>query len=215
MTHPTNPVLSIPRRARTAGAPFPVPVELAQNVSLGHYLPLIQRLTEMHHERGRGIVAIFTAISPGQGVTFVVESLAWELAKQTGEQVLLTVPAGLSTGSLLSLPGADNAPSSVFRLSGAADAPDASGDPLPEAMERLRNRFGFVLVDCPPMRKSTTALALARATDGIVLVTAAGEVRRGEIEYLRGVLNSTGTKVIGLVLNKREDPIPGFLSRLL
>ncbi len=215
MTRPTKPLSPISRRAHTAGPKLPVPVELAQNVSLGHYLPLIQRLVEVRRENGTGVVAVFTAISPREGVTFVVESLAWELAKQTGEQVLLTTPTGLSNAELALMLFADAPPSPVTRLSGRGEERGLIKELRPEELEGLRDRFGYVLVDCPSMRKSTTALALSKVTDGIVLVTAAGEVRRGEIEYMRGVLHATGAKVIGMVLNKREDPIPSFLSRLL
>jgi Mrp family chromosome partitioning ATPase len=193
----------------------PVPVELAQNVSLGHYLPLIQRLVEMRGERGTGIVAAFTALSRGEGVTFVVESLAWELARQTGEQVLLTTPSGLSNAELALLLFSDKPPSPVTRLTASVDNSRLATEMRPRELDALRDRFGFVLVDCPSMRESAAALSLSPLSDGIVLVTAAGQVRRGEIEYMRGVLHATAANIIGLVLNKRVDPIPAFLSRLL
>jgi Mrp family chromosome partitioning ATPase len=160
-------------------------------------------------------VAAFTSISCGEGVTFVVESLAWELARQTGEQVLLTTPSGMSNAELALLLFADKPPSPVTRLTGSGDNSRLLQEVRPQELDGLRDRFGFVLVDCPAMRKSTAALALSKVSDGIVLVTAAGEVRRGEIEYTRGVLHTTAAKIIGLVLNKRVDPIPMFLSRLL
>src|SRR5262249_35221638 len=158
---------------------------------------LIQRLVEMRREHGTGVVTAFTSISPGEGVTFVVESLAWELAKQTGEQVLLTTPNGLGNAELALMLFADRPPSPVTRLSGRGEERVLLKRIHQQELEGLRDRFGFVLVDCPAMRKSTNVFAISKVTDGVVLVTAAGEVRRGEIEYARGVFHSTGTKIIG------------------
>jgi Mrp family chromosome partitioning ATPase len=169
----------------------------------------------MRREHGTGVVTAFTSISPREGVTFVVESLAWELARQTGEQVLLTTPTGISNAELALMLFADKAPSPVTRLSGRGEERGLLKRLHQKELKGLRDRFGFVLVDCPAMRKSTNVFTLSKVIDGVVLVTAAGEVRRGEVEYARGVFHATSTKVIGLVLNKRVDPIPAFLSRLL
>lgn len=215
MTQPIRTLRPVNRPAHVAKTFVPVSIEMAQSVSVGYYLPLIQRLVEIRKEQGSGVIAAFASISSGEGVTFVVESLAWELAKQTGEQVLLTTPSGLNDAELALLLFADKRPSPVTRLTGTGGDQRLLQEIEPKDLDALRDRFGFVLVDCPAMRQSSTVLALSKVIDGVVLVTAAGEVRRGEIEYTRSVFHTTSSKIIGLVLNKRVDPIPKFLSRLL
>ena len=56
---------------------------------------------------------------------------------------------------------------------------------------------------------------MAKMIDGVILVVAAGQTRRDQIEQARKLLESSACEVIGLVLNKRTYPIPGFISRIL
>src|SRR5690349_6036780 len=60
--------------------------DLSANPRAPHYLQLIQKLLEVRAGLpGSGVFA-FTAANPGDGVSFVVKSLARELAAATGEQ---------------------------------------------------------------------------------------------------------------------------------
>ncbi len=177
-------------------------------------MPLVQRLAGLRQEQSAGVVAAFSAISRGEGVTFVTESLAWELARQTGEQILLTTPAGLSVAASTRFREEElDGPQPVRRLPAARNGP--LRDLGRQDLEGLRRRFGFVLVDCPPMRESSSILGVSRLCDGVVLVIAAGEARRSEIEYALNVLQAGSANVLGLVLNKRIDPVPKFISRFL
>jgi Mrp family chromosome partitioning ATPase len=204
------------RRIRSLRPVVPLPAEVAENVSLACYLPLVQKLAEMRRESGVGVVVAFSAISKGEGVTFVTESLAWELARQTGEQVLLTVPAGLHTAAAAHF-REEVWPmfQPVRRLNPPGQEAGSVADLTCEDLDGLRGRFGFVLIDCPAMRESSLILAISRLCDGLVLVVAAGEAKRGEIGYAQTVLRASPTNIIGLVLNKRVDPVPAFLTRIL
>lgn len=204
------------RRTPTAQPAAPLSPEVAANLSLSCYLPLVQKFAAMRRELGGGIIAAFSSISKGEGVTFVTESLAWVLAKQTGEQVLLTTPGGLASAACSQF---REKTWPVFhpvrRLTGAGGKEGELRELGADDLLGLRQRFGFVLVDCPAMRESSQALAVSRLCDGIVLVVAAGQSKRGEIEYAQSALQASSASILGLVLNKRVDPVPPFVSRYL
>ena len=200
---------------RVASAPRslvrPTPIRHDAGLSSVDYLPLIQKLVEMRQEQPAGIITSFTAVAPRHGVTYVVESLACQLAQHTGDQILLTSGASLT--------GAARAafwdPQRIQRLGKSRSRETAFRTPAWEDMQALRNKFGFVLVDCPALHESSAVLALAKLVDGVALVVAAGEALREEIESAHKALQASGANVVGLILNKRTDPVPRLLSRLL
>ena len=173
------------------------------------YLPLVQKLLEMRDSEPQGVIVGFTSIARGEGVTHVVSSLARKLAEHTWEQILLTTSADLPT-----------APSAKFDDSAHIQRLARSSSPPPrnlrwEDLQALRQRFGFVLVDCPAMRVASSLITLSNLCDTAVLVVAAGEARRPEIETAQKLLKASSVKLLGAVLNKQVDPIPGFISKVL
>jgi hypothetical protein len=176
-----------------------------------HYLPLIQKLIEMRQEQPNGIIAAFTATSRGQGVTYVVESLAWQLSQHTSDPLLLCAASSMA--------GAAQAefwdPQRIQRLGKGRSRQAAFKVPEWEDLQTLRRKFGFVLVDCPPMHDSTSALLLAKLVDGVALVVGAGEVRREEIESAKKALEGATANLLALVLNKRTDPVPRLFAKFL
>ena len=84
-----------------------------------------------------------------------------------------------------------------------------------EDLQILRQRFGFVLVDCPAMRAAPSMFTLSNLCDTAVLVVAAGEAKKAEIENAQKFLKASSVKLLGTVLNKQVDPIPGFISKVL
>jgi len=203
---------------RTAFQVQPMPAPTQMLVPPGAYQPLIEKLAEMRRDRGVGVIAAFSSVSRGDGVTYVVESLAWELAKQTGEQTLLATPDGLSsaatarfTDSAVRWPALH--PVHRLRSTGAANCRWA--DFAWQDFQGLRRRFGFSLVDCPAVCTSPAALSVCRSCDGVVLVVTAGGTKRNEIQRAQSMLQVASANLLGLVLNKRVESVPGFISRLL
>ena len=95
-------VLENPRGSESpAVRPEPAPYTLlpdrpdGQNESC--YAALVQRMVEARQQRADGTVITFVAIRSGDGVSHVVKSAAWELAHQTGEQILVTSLQGVNT----------------------------------------------------------------------------------------------------------------------
>jgi Mrp family chromosome partitioning ATPase len=82
-------------------------------------------------------------------------------------------------------------------------------------MDDLRSEFGYILIDAPPMNFYADAVALAQATDGIVLILEANSTRRESALRITEQLQAAGVPVLGAVLNKRTFPIPQILYRIL
>jgi Mrp family chromosome partitioning ATPase len=184
------------------------------------YLQLIQKLSAVKARLTRTAVIAFTASNPGDGVSFVVRSLARELARATGERVLRAPATVLSEGVFtVSLRGANSASQehgAVYTLKETSPAPKSwEARLLAENINESRRHFGWVLVDAPSLRQSELALALAPHTDGVVLVVAADGTRRAEIAWAQRSIALSSAPLLGCVLNKRTYPVPEFLYQRL
>ena len=173
------------------------------------YLPMIHKLVDLRREQGSGIVIAFTSISRGAGVSYVVDSLAWHLAQHTGDSILLTNFGGLSSAATAEF----WEPQSIHRLTQHQPRSHRAQQPSWETVQHLRSRFGFVLVDCPALRESAGVLSLPQVSDGVVLVVAAGEAKPEEIGFAQKRLQAASSNLLGLVLNKRTNPIPRMFSK--
>ena len=218
MTRPTSKFLdSFDRFARRVSTLVPAVPEPVDRSAHHCYLPLIQKLVQIRREQNQATVTAFTSINSGAGVTHVIESLAWELAKYTGQQVLLTTGGGLACPPVHLL-WKDDEPihHPVHRLVEVHGSGQRTIQTVRwQELRGLRQRFGFVLVDCPSMSESSAILTLGRTSDGVILVVAANETDRGEIQVAQQALSASSANLLGLVLNKRADPLPRFLSRLV
>jgi capsular exopolysaccharide synthesis family protein len=68
--------------------------------------------------------------------------------------------------------------------------------------ETLRENFDLVLVDSPPVLPVTDALVLSKYADGTLLVVAAGQTKRAELERAAERFSQAKSAVVGIVLNE-------------
>jgi Mrp family chromosome partitioning ATPase len=68
----------------------------------------------------------------------------------------------------------------------------------------LRLLFDLVIVDAPPVHDSFVGLNLARRADGIVLVVEAERTRARMVAETQKLLQASGGKILGVVLNRRR-----------
>jgi hypothetical protein len=127
---------------------------------------------------------------------------------------LLTTSASLADAALVKFDESGQNIRQLQRLTRPAVVPAARA-PRWEDLHALRQRFGFVLVDCPALRDSASIFSMSGLCDAAVLVVAAGEARRSEIENAQKLLKASSVKLLGVVLNKQVDPVPEFISTLL
>ena len=69
-------------------------------------------------------------------------------------------------------------------------------------MSILRAHYNYVIVDCPPIGEVIDAAVVARACDGAILVTASGHDSSRFLRDAREQMEKSGSKVLGIVLNK-------------
>ncbi len=77
----------------------------------------------------------------------------------------------------------------------------------------LRERFDIVVVDSPPVHKSSYSLVIARQADGVVLVVEATRTRWPVAKSAKHTIVKAGGNVVGMVLNKRRAYIPSLFYR--
>jgi succinoglycan biosynthesis transport protein ExoP len=126
----------------------------------------------------------FFDIAEHSGMTTVL------LGQQTLEQALQQVPGY----DCLWVLGAGAVPPNPAEL---LDGPRAR-----EIFTALRENFDLVLVDSPPVLPVTDALVLSKYADATLLVVAAGQTRRGELQRAAERFAQANSPVVGIVLNE-------------
>ncbi|MCP5041698.1 MAG: CpsD/CapB family tyrosine-protein kinase [bacterium] len=183
-----------------------------------------------------GVFAL-TSCDPGEGVSFTIANLAIALAARVEGGVVL-VDANLDDAVLSTVFGiADGAGSS---LRAALSGDTAAIDPVPvggglqllpagssldgggclatqlgRVLASLRTRFSHVLVDLPSLASAGSASGCAAVADRVALVVEAERTRWQAVAHANEQLTAAGATVAGVVLNKRQFPIPEWLYRRL
>lgn len=68
-------------------------------------------------------------------------------------------------------------------------------------IEKLRNEFDYVIIDCPPLLPVTDAALITTKVDGAVIVIKAGDTNVKQFEVARDSIISVGAHVLGVALN--------------
>jgi Mrp family chromosome partitioning ATPase len=80
-------------------------------------------------------------------------------------------------------------------------------------IQHLLGHHDHVIVDAPAVNRNSTVQALASLTDGVLLVARQAATRREALAEAKKRIELAHGKLIGLVLNMRKFPVPGFLYR--
>jgi cellulose biosynthesis protein BcsQ len=203
---------------------------------LGFYLELIKTVFQAVGDDGklRNRVVALTSATPGEGVSYVVNLIAKELARQTNKRVLR-----IDAGALRELYLADanyvaryceetevenlltiSADQSTARAVTARSASRANDfDSSPEyrlaCIKALRWNFDYVLIDCPSLAEPADASALAPLVDGMSVVVKAALTRLALIKRSQQMIESAGGNFLGFVLNQRRYPVPNWIYQRL
>lgn len=79
-------------------------------------------------------------------------------------------------------------------------------DAMRRLLETQRDRFDFVILDCPPVLGTADALSVAPLVDGVLVVADKASTDRAAVVRLREQLEQAGGRVLGAVLNRdRSD----------
>jgi hypothetical protein len=177
---------------------------------------VIDRMVQSHDERGPGMFA-FAAPYWRTGTTHVVSLVADELVRRYRCTVAIMPTAALKENEPSDMPQGF-----VERSPGVyAAASDTELHHLSEfALEKVWIRptakdFDFILADCPALLCGAQALQWTSAAEGVFLVVAAGQTHVNQIEEAQRLLKDSGSRLEGIVLNRRSYPIPELLYKLL
>lgn len=82
-------------------------------------------------------------------------------------------------------------------------------------MAAAKEHCDWILIDSPPFFAAPETYAIAKASDGVVLVLRSGETRYPALNGLVADLASLGIPLVGSILNFRQFPIPRWLLKYI
>lgn len=77
-------------------------------------------------------------------------------------------------------------------------------------LAELSSSADIVIIDSPPLLPVTDAAILASTTDGVVFVTASGETHRSAVVRSKAILEASGARILGVVVNKAPTSGGGY-----
>jgi len=214
------------------------PGESSEGEALADYIERLRSIairardTYPDHDR---LLWMVTSTRAGEGKSFLAANLGAVLASDLQKPVLL-LDADFKTASLSKTLGCRNAPGMADILEQRASIDEAMISlPMPDLfllpagavredpeilynspacqrlLERLRERFCFILMESPEMLASSGGSLLAPHTDGVLFVTLLYKARRRAVEA--AIQRLPAEKIIGVVFNYFEYWIPEWLYR--
>lgn len=72
-------------------------------------------------------------------------------------------------------------------------------------IEKLREEYSMIILDCPPLEGLNDALVVSSVSDATILVAKYKKTPIKLLEKSKKMLNTVGTRVVGVVLNGVED----------
>jgi len=169
-------------------------------------------------------VILVTSAGASEGKTVSCLNLATSLAESGSKVVVLDVdlrrPACHRAFGLQNNVGLSNFLTGQFDLAGVMTSIGKAGltfvpaGPTPpnpaeligsarmrSALDDLRCRFDFVLLDAPPVLPVTDAVVLGREAEGVVLVVKGHDTPRELVRRARDHLQQAGARMLGVVVN--------------
>ena len=208
-------------------------------INNARYLQLIRTLfnPEANSREGFRTLAL-AAISPGSGTSVVAAGLGAELTFYSGNSTVVADAVDLGylhkidTDGILQncreahIPNLWRLNKPASRVLSAQDEYEGCQVPgrqvttvspalLEARIQALSSTFDYVLLDCRALSVSHEVLVLAPWVDGIVLVLEAGRTTKKQVNQARKMIEMSGGKVFGSVLNKHHNPVPDSIANRL
>ena len=79
-----------------------------------------------------------------------------------------------------------------------------SSEKFKHLIEKLRTRFDFIVIDCPPEDAVADAIPISTVTDGTIYVVSAKETNKNDAKEAITQLQRNGANILGTVLTKVE-----------
>jgi len=189
---------------------------------------------------GRPRRLLVCGLQTGNGSTTLSCLLAMAIRRYTGERVVL-VDAHLQAPSVHTVCGVANTAGvgeilageggvddclsesemcGISVLTAGQERPVASSGLRPAALKRLfddlDDRCDYTIVDgLPLLEYPAEALSISQTIGNLIIVLEAGRCRWETVANCRETLEGTGVDVLGVILNRVEQPIPDAIYRRL
>lgn len=82
-------------------------------------------------------------------------------------------------------------------------------------LQYCRQKFDYILIDCPPVLSSSDALSIAPAADITFLIIRSAKVQRPVAEKAKILLQNDECEIGGVVLNRVQQVIPGWVYKFI
>ncbi len=158
-------------------------------------------------------VLAVTSSRQGEGVSTVSAALALTFGRETQGPVLLVDLKNLRVtgrnGHLI-LAGMEVGAGGALV---SRDLHAYESMTMGDALDALRGSYRYVVLDTPAVLETTAVARVCSLADGVVLVVEAETTRWEVAQQAKEVLKRANAKVLGVVLNKRQFHVPGWLYR--
>jgi len=199
-------------------------------------------LSQLNGDAQGPYVLAFVSCEPGEGVSNVAANFAATLSADPDFKVLL-LDGSLASPALQKLffdekfePDTTSDPSDsrdvailpVWKLRPVSETLDVltvreipndterafATSSFDKFLDQAKDRYNFIVLDCPPLCTNASASILPSKADGVVMVIEAERVRRHVLQRTILTLEDSGASILGTVLNKRKYPIPKVIYDL-
>lgn len=87
-----------------------------------------------------------------------------------------------------------------------------SSDRFKELIEKFREKFDFIIIDCPPLNAVADAIPVSHVSDGTIFVTSAKDTDKRDAKNALQMLQRNGANVLGCVLTKVDTTTRSYYS---
>lgn len=82
-----------------------------------------------------------------------------------------------------------------------------------ELVSTMRDMFDYVLIDCAPLGAAIDAAVIAKECDGAIIVVSQGDVSSTSVVSVKKQLETSGVRILGVVLNKVDIKKTGYYGK--
>lgn len=79
-------------------------------------------------------------------------------------------------------------------------------------IDRFREKFDYIVIDCPPLNAVADAVPVSSIADGTVFVTSARDTDKRDAKNALTMLQRSGANVLGCVLTKVDTTNRSYYS---
>jgi receptor protein-tyrosine kinase len=163
----------------------------------------LSNLGAMFAQAGQRVVLVSCDLrKPRLGQFFGIDEKAGLTTAILGEQPVEELVQAVPGDDNLWLLGSGELPPNPAEL--------LNGRRIQEVFTALRELFDLVLIDSPPVLPVTDSVVLAKDADATLLIVAAGQTSRSDLQRAAEKLSQVNARVVGLVLNETTRQGGGY-----